>query len=145
MGHFLEISFVYSVELKVWNFLYRLLVFDFSFWFKGTLALVEQYSIFPIVTPISWHIFKTPNVFRIFDFALNLAQIFENVHFDNRYCWNWKSVFPKSITGIAIYTFLERNSKKVTRPFRNQHHLLSSILNAGNLPQPQRVHQPRLH
>ena len=112
----MEVSFVYSVELKIWNFLYRLLVFDFSFWFKGTLALVEQYSIFPIVNPISWHIFKTPNVYRIFDFALNLAQIFENVHFDNRYCWNWKSVFPKSITGIAIYTFLERNSKKVTRP-----------------------------
>ena len=79
MGHFLEISFVYSVELKIWNFLYRLLVFDFSFWFKGTLALVEQYSIFPIVNPISWHIFKTPNVFRIFDFALNLTKIFENV------------------------------------------------------------------
>ena len=42
---------------------------------KGTLVFLCLFD------PISKHIYKTPHIFRIFDFALKLAQIFENVPF----------------------------------------------------------------
>ena len=46
-----------------------------------------------VLDPISRHISKTTHDFRIYDFALNLAKIFENVP---------SPVFPKSITGIPM-------------------------------------------